>query len=154
MRGAALTRRVRFTATHRYWRPEWDEAKNLAMFGACAAPLPHGHDYTCDITVAGEVDAQTGMVLDLGVLDGILEATVVRPLHGHSLNDALPEFAAGGLIPTCEELARVIAHRVATALATALAAARTTQRGGASVRQVRVAEDESLSATWSTGSDD
>ena len=168
MRGASLTRRVRFTATHRYWRPEWDEARNVAVFGACAAPLPHAHDYTCDVTVAGAVDAQTGMVLDLGVLDAILDAAVVRPLHGHSVNDALPEFAAGGLIPTCEELARVIAGRVATALAaapptalptapptalpTSLPTSLTTQPGAVSVRHVRVAEDDSLSATWSAGS--
>ena len=155
MRGASLTRRVRFTATHRYWRPEWGEARNVALFGACAAPEPHGHDYTCDVTVAGAVDAQTGMVINLGVLDRILEAAVVRPLHGHSLNDALPEFAAGGLIPTCEELARVIAGRVTAALAAALAAAlpaHPAHPGGASVRRVCVAEDDSLSGTWTTGS--
>ena len=148
MRGASLTRRVRFTATHRYWRPEWGEARNVAVFGACAAPEPHGHDYTCDVTVTGAVDAQTGMVIDLGVLDGILEAAVVRPLHGHSLNDALPEFAAGGLIPTCEELARVIAGRVTDTLTAAFP----THPGGASVRRVCVAEDDSLSGTWTTGS--
>ena len=156
MRGASLTRCVRFTATHRYWRPEWDEARNVAVFGACAAPEPHGHDYACEITVAGEVDTQTGMVLDLGVLDGILDAVIMRPLHGHSLNDVLPEFAAGGLIPTCEELARVIAVRVTDALATARAAAHSTalptQPGAVFVRHVRVAEDDTLSASWSAGS--
>lgn len=140
MRGAALTRRVRFTATHRYWRPEWDAAKNQAVFGSCAAPEPHSHDYTCDVTVGGAIDSQTGMVLDLGVLDAILAAEVVTPLHGRSLNDAVPEFRSGGLIPTCEELARIIAARVSRALEK--------QRAQALVQSVHVAEDDSLSATW------
>lgn len=145
MPGASLTRRVRFAATHRYWRPEWDDIRNRETFGACAAPEPHGHDYTCDVTVAGALDAQTGMVVDLGVLDRILESEVVRPLNGRSLNEAVPEFRSGGLIPTCEELARLIAARVAAALAAALAG----QPAAGRVRSVRVAEDDSLSATWS-----
>ena len=140
MRGASLARRVRFTATHRYWRPEWDEAKNRAVFGACAAPAPHGHDYTCDVTVTGAIDAQTGMVLDLGVLDRILADEVVTPLHGRSLNDAVQEFRPGGLIPTCEELARLIAVGVGRALAV--------RASHAKVHAVRVAEDDTLSATW------
>src|SRR6267154_382531 len=117
MPGASLTRRVRFHATHRYWRPEWDEARNRATFGACAAPEPHGHEYTCDVTVSGTIDAQTGMVIDLGVLDRVLAAEVVTPLHGRSLNDAIGEFAPGGRIPTCEEVARILAERVGRALA-------------------------------------
>jgi 6-pyruvoyltetrahydropterin/6-carboxytetrahydropterin synthase len=146
MRGASLTRRVRFHATHRYHRPEWDEAKNRAVFGPCAAPEPHGHDYACDVTVSGEIDPQTGMVLDLGALDRILDERVVQPFHGRSLNDATPEFRAGGRIPTCEEVARLIASRVALALA-ALAAAGS-GRNGVRVVCVRVAEDDTLSATW------
>lgn len=140
MPGASLTRRVRFAATHRYHRPGWDEARNLEVFGACAAAAPHGHDYTCDVTVAGAIDAATGMIVDLGVLDRVLDTTVVRPLNGRSLNEALPECAPGGVIPTCEEVARLIAVRVAHALA----AAGTT----AVVRAVRLAEDDTLAATW------
>lgn len=69
---ATLTRRVQFSATHRYHRPEWDDAVNNSVFGACAAPKPHGHDYSCDLTIAGTIDPHTGMVLDLGLLDRIL----------------------------------------------------------------------------------
>jgi 6-pyruvoyltetrahydropterin/6-carboxytetrahydropterin synthase len=140
MRGATLTRRVRFRATHRYYKPEWDEAKNRAVFGACAAPDPHGHDYTCDVTVQGAIDPVTGMVLDLGVLDRVLETQVTRPLRERLINDALPEFAPGKLIPTCEELAKLLAARIDAALQSSGAAAR--------VHSVRIAEDESLSATW------
>ena len=145
----SLTRRVRFRATHRYYRPEWDEARNLAVFGACAAPEPHAHDYACDITVSCEIDPQTGMVLDLSVLDRILEEQVVQPLHARSLNDAVPEFGPGGLIPTCEEVARLIARRVETALAALAArAVGSLGAGRARVQSVRVAEDDTLSATW------
>lgn len=140
MRGASLTRRVRFSATHRYWRPEWDAERNLSTFGDCAAPEPHGHDYICDVTVAGPLHHETGMVLDLGVLDAMLRDLVVTPLHGAVVNEAYPEFAPGGLIPTCEELARVIAMRVSDALDA------TNER--ATVASVRVAEDDTLSATW------
>lgn len=138
--GASLTRRVRFSATHRYYKPEWTERQNVETFGACAAAEPHGHDYACDVTVDGPIAPATGMVLDLGLLDRILDEQVVRPLHGGSLNTALPEFAPGGLIPTCEEVARLIARRVQAALADHETPAR--------VLSVRVAEDETLSAVW------
>jgi len=134
-----LTRRVRFSATHRYHRPDWDEARNRATFGACAAPEPHGHDYTCTVSVGGPVDPQTGMVLDLGVLDRVLHECVVARYHGTSLNDA-PEFQPGRRIPTCEEVAGVIATQVQAALSAAGATA--------TVREVTVAEDETLSGTW------
>ena len=159
---ASLTRRVRFRATHRYHRPDWNEARNRATFGACAAPEPHGHDYICDVTVTGVIDPQTGMVLDLGVLDRILDEQVVRPLDGRSLNDAMPEFRPGGLIPTCEELARLVAQRVSAALADLAAQPRRPGREpiaagdadagrlamGVRVHSVRVAEDDTLGATW------
>jgi 6-pyruvoyltetrahydropterin/6-carboxytetrahydropterin synthase len=137
---AALTRRVRFHAAHRYHRPEWDEARNHAVFGACAAPEPHAHEYTCDVTVRGAVDAVTGMVLDLGVFDRVIESQVTRPLEGRVVNEVFSEFAPGERIPTCEELARVLASRIDAALQASGASAR--------VQSVRIAEDESLSATW------
>lgn len=140
MPGATLTRRVRFAATHRYSRPGWEEARNRATFGDCASAEPHGHHYACDVTVAGIVNSETGMLVDLGLLDRILAAEIVEPLDGRCVNDALPDFAPGRRIPTCEELAHVIAVRVADALG----------RSGAPVRvaSVRVAEDDTLSASW------
>ena len=140
MRGASLTRRVRFSARHRYWRPEWDAARNGSTFGDCAAPEPHGHDYICDVTVSGPLHPETGMVLDLGILDALLLDQVVTPLHGSVVNEAFAEFAPGGLIPTCEELARVIATRISVALQARAVPAK--------VASVRVAEDDTLSATW------
>jgi 6-pyruvoyltetrahydropterin/6-carboxytetrahydropterin synthase len=138
--GSSLTRRVRFSATHRYHKPDWTEQQNRDAFGACAAPEPHGHDYTCDVTVGGPIDPARGMVIDLGELDRILDEQIVRPLHGGSLNTAFPEFAPGGLIPTCEQLASLLAQRIEVALRGIGARAR--------VREVRVAEDDTLAASW------
>lgn len=130
-----LTRRVTFAAAHRYRRPEWDEARNAATFGACARPNYHGHTYRCEVTVAGEIDEVTGFVVDLGVLDGVLRREVHERYDHRNLNLDIPEFAEGRLIPTGENLARMIFGQVQEALA-----------GVVQVVEVRVAEDETL---WS-----
>jgi 6-pyruvoyltetrahydropterin/6-carboxytetrahydropterin synthase len=136
----ALTRRVRFAAAHRYRRPEWDDATNARVFGKCARPQFHGHTYVCDVTVEGPVDPQTGFCADLGTLDRLLHDVVVERLDHANLNLDIPEFAEGRLIPTSEELARWIAERVQGGLEAAGASGR--------VVEVRVAEDDTLSATW------
>ena len=74
-----LTRTVRFSASHRYYRPEWSEERNREVFGACANPHGHGHNYLLEVTVEGEPDVETGFSVDLGVLD--LHVGKVRPLH-------------------------------------------------------------------------
>lgn len=131
-----LTRRVAFSAAHRYRRPEWDEARNRATFGACANPHSHGHSYKCDVTVTGPLDPVTGFIVDLGRLDAIL-ATEVRERFDHrNINDEVPEFADGRLVPTGENLAAFILGRVQGALGDA-----------ARVTTVTVAEDDTL---WST----
>ena len=143
MPSASLTRRVIFAAAHRYRRPDWDDARNAATFGACARPNYHGHTYTCDVTVSGPIDETTGMIVDLGLLDRIL-ATEVRDRFDHrNINLDVPEFGEGKLIPTGENLARYIAQRVQAAVAR--------ERGGRTdvrVSDVRVAEDPTLSSTY------
>jgi 6-pyruvoyltetrahydropterin/6-carboxytetrahydropterin synthase len=134
----SLTRRVHFSAAHRYRRPEWDDARNLATFGKCARPNYHGHTYICDVTVSGPLDDATGFVADLGVLDRVLHEQVVEPLDHANLNLDIPEFAEGQRIPSSEELARWIAERVNAGLA------HTTAR----VHRVRVAEEPNLWALW------
>jgi 6-pyruvoyltetrahydropterin/6-carboxytetrahydropterin synthase len=138
MATTTLTRRVTFAAAHRYRRPEWDDARNAATFGACARPNFHGHSYVCDVTVRGAVDPLTGFVVDLGLLDRALQ-TEVRDLLDHSnINLDVPEFADGKLVPSGENLARVICERVQRALGSAI-----------TVTSVSVAEDATLSATYS-----
>jgi 6-pyruvoyltetrahydropterin/6-carboxytetrahydropterin synthase len=139
---ASLTRRVSFSAAHRYRRPEWDDAKNEEVFGLCARREYHGHTYVCDVTVSGPVDETTGMVVDLRELDRALRAEVVERFDHRNLNTDVAEFAEGRQIPTGENLARLIARNVQHAIG-----------AGAVVTQVTVAEDATLSATWRSVSD-
>lgn len=134
---ASLTRRVSFAAAHRYRRPDWSEERNTEVFGRCARERYHGHSYTCDVTVTGPVDPETGMVVNLSVLDRVLAAEVHDRFDHANINLDVPEFADGKLIPTGEELARFIFDRVQAGLGNA-----------ARVVEVTVAEDATLSASW------
>jgi 6-pyruvoyltetrahydropterin/6-carboxytetrahydropterin synthase len=140
MATVSLTRRVSFRASHRYRRPDWSDATNEAVFGHRAPQEYHAHNYVCDVTVSGPVDAATGMIVDLRILDLALRTEVVDRLDGRNLNIDVPEFRDGGQIPTGENLAALIASLVQRAL----------EQGGAHVpvTQVTVAEDPALSATW------
>jgi 6-pyruvoyltetrahydropterin/6-carboxytetrahydropterin synthase len=135
-----LTRRVTFAAAHRYRRPDWSEEKNSRTFGLCARESFHGHSYVCDVTVSGEIDRETGMVVDLGLLDRVLAAEVRERFDHRNINLDIPEFADGKLIPTGEEIARFIFDRVQAGLASLGTAVR--------VEEVIVAEDATLSATF------
>lgn len=135
-----LTRRTTFAAAHRYRIATWSDTRNAEVFGLCARPSFHGHSYVCDVTVAGEIDAVTGMIIDLGVLDRILAIEVRERFDHRNMNLDIPEFADGKLVPTGENVARYIFERLRDALA----------REGAAARLVRVtvAEDSTLSATY------
>jgi 6-pyruvoyltetrahydropterin/6-carboxytetrahydropterin synthase len=134
---ATLTRRVTFAAAHRYRRPEWDDARNEQVFGACARPTYHGHSYVCDVTVRGRIDDMTGFVIDLGVLDNALRTEVRERFDHRNINVDVPEFGDGKLVPTGENLARFIFERVQRAIG-----------GAATVTCVSVAEDATLSAAY------
>ncbi|HWG54092.1 MAG TPA: 6-carboxytetrahydropterin synthase [Gemmatimonadaceae bacterium] len=134
---ARLTRRVTFAAAHRYRRPEWSDAQNRAVFGACANEHYHGHGYTCDVTVRGEIDATTGMIVDLSRLDQALAREVRDRFDHRNINLDVPEFAEGQLVPTGENLARFIFERLVQALGEDVV-----------VERVVVREDESLSAEF------
>jgi 6-pyruvoyltetrahydropterin/6-carboxytetrahydropterin synthase len=132
-----LTRRVSFAAAHRYRRPDWSDEQNTRVFGACAHANYHGHSYTCDVTVTGAVEAATGMLIDLALLDAVLVTEVRERFDHRNINLDVPEFADGKLIPTGEELARFIFERVQSGLGDA-----------ARVVSVIIAEDSTLSATY------
>lgn len=134
---ASLTRRVRFAAAHRYRRPEWSDARNAEVFGACAHPAYHGHTYVCDVTVRGAIDPLTGFAIDLGVLDRALAREVTARFDHRNINVDVPEFADGKLVPSGENLARFIFERVQNAIGDA-----------AAVTRVRIAEDDSLAASY------
>ena len=134
-----LTRRVTFAAAHRYRRPDWSEEKNLRTFGLCARENYHGHSYVCDVTVTGEIDPSTGMIVDLGELDRILASEVRERFDHRNINLDVPEFADGKLVPTGEELSRFIYERVQRALGSA-----------ARVVEVVLAEDATLRSSYRT----
>src|SRR5256714_15223427 len=113
---AHLTRRVTFAAAHRYRIATWSEERNEQVFGLCARPTYHGHSYVCDVTVRGEIDDTTGMVVDLGVLDRILDVEVKQRFDHRNINVDVAEFGEGRLVPTGENLARFIHGRIAAAL--------------------------------------
>lgn len=113
---AFLTRIARFTAAHRYYRPEWSEAENRRVFGACANPHGHGHNYVLEVTVAGEIDGKTGFSTDLGVLDHLIASRITAVLDHQHLNHAVPEFAEGKAIPTSENILVYCWDRLASGL--------------------------------------
>jgi 6-pyruvoyltetrahydropterin/6-carboxytetrahydropterin synthase len=137
---AFLTRRVAFAAAHRYRIATWSDEQNEQVFGLCARPSYHGHSYVCDVTVRGDIDETTGMIVDLAVLDRILDAEVKRRFDHRNINVDVPEFGEGKLVPTGENLSRFIYERIAGALRHAGVASR--------VVRVTVAEDATLSASY------
>lgn len=136
MATVSLTRHVRFAAAHRYRRPDWDEGRNRRVFGLCAGENFHGHNYACAVTVSGDVDPETGMIVALDTLDAVLAREIIDRFDHRNINLEVAEFAEGRQIPTGENLARFILERVQAGL-------------DASVRvtEVTVAEDDTLSAT-------
>jgi 6-pyruvoyltetrahydropterin/6-carboxytetrahydropterin synthase len=103
-----VTRKVEFSAAHYYHNPSLSPEENRRVFGKCNNPHGHGHNYVLEVTVAGEPDPATGMVLDLKELKDILEREVVDRMDHRHLNHEVPELA--GQIPTCENIAAVIWH--------------------------------------------
>ena len=134
---AQLTRTVTFAAAHRYRRPEWSEEKNQEVFGLCARESFHGHTYVCDVTLSGEIDPQTGFILDLGQLDRILTDEVKNRFDHRNINMDVPEFADGKLIPSGENLARFIFDTLRGRLPERV-----------TIDSVTLAEDRTLSATY------
>lgn len=111
---ATLTRRYRFSASHRLASPQLSDEENRDTFGKCANPYGHGHNYVLEVSVRGPVDAVTGQVVAPAHLDGLVHDSVIRALDHRHLNSQVPEFA-GELVPTTENLAVVVDRRLRTA---------------------------------------
>jgi 6-pyruvoyltetrahydropterin/6-carboxytetrahydropterin synthase len=113
----SITRLLRFNAAHRVHNPALSDDENVRLFGKCNNPNWHGHNYTLEITVAGEVDPKTGYVIDLGELKRIGERELVDQMDHKNLNLDVPFLK--GIIPTTENLVlacwRILAPKVAPA---------------------------------------
>ena len=109
-----LTRKCEFSASHYYHNPAWSEEENQRAFGKCANLNGHGHNYTLEVTVKGEIDPTTGFVVDLKELKDILNREVVDAMDHRHLNKEVPEFAAK--MPTTENIAIAIWQRLSNKL--------------------------------------
>lgn len=105
-----LTRKCEFSASHYYHNPSWTEEENQRAFGKCANLNGHGHNYTLEVTVKGEIDPTTGFVVDLKELKDILNREVVDAMDHRHLNKEVPEFAAKN--PTTENIAIAVWQRL------------------------------------------
>ena len=101
-----LTRKIEFSASHLYHNPAMSPEENRRIFGKCNNPHGHGHNYVLEVTVAGEPDAKTGMIMDLQELKGILQREVTERMDHRFLNYEVPELK--GKIPTTETVAMTI----------------------------------------------
>jgi len=108
-----LTRRYQFAAAHRLHTPLLSEEGNQEVYGKCNNPYGHGHDYTLEVSVTGEVDPGVGRLLPLEALDGFIHEVILSRFDRRNLNVEIMEFAA--LVPTTENLAVVMARRIAAA---------------------------------------
>ena len=109
-----ITRRADFSASHYYHNPAWSPQENARVFGKCANLNGHGHNYTLELTVKGEVDSTTGFVVDLKELKELMDHEVVDAMDHRHLNKEVPEFAQ--LVPTTENLAITIWQRLESKL--------------------------------------
>lgn len=102
----AVIRREHFNAAHRLYRKDWNDEQNTNVFGKCALPHYHGHNYELEVKVVGEIDPQTGFVIDLKLLSDIVQEQVLEKFDHKNLNVDTEEFR--NLNPTAENIAVVI----------------------------------------------
>ncbi|MFM7672292.1 MAG: 6-pyruvoyl trahydropterin synthase family protein [Bacteroidota bacterium] len=106
MNRVSVYRKEHFNAAHRLYRPDWDDATNDRVFGKCALPHYHGHNYELVVKVTGAIDPETGYVIDLKLLSDLIQREVIERFDHRNLNLDTKEFAT--LNPTAENIAVVI----------------------------------------------
>ncbi len=129
-----LTRKAEFSAAHYYWNDAWSQQENEKVFGKCANRNGHGHNYTLEVTVAGEVDPVSGFVVDLKALKDVIDQEVIQVYDHRHLNLEVPEFRT--MIPTTENIAIAIWTRLQKKIV------------GARLQRVRVYEMPDLFADY------
>jgi 6-pyruvoyltetrahydropterin/6-carboxytetrahydropterin synthase len=105
-----VTRRLHFNAAHRLYRPDWTDERNAEVFGACANPHWHGHNYEIDVTVEGVINPETGYVMDLGDLKARVNEAVIDQVDHRNLNVEVPWLE--GVNPTTENFIVAIWERL------------------------------------------
>ena len=105
-----VSRKAHFNAAHRLFKADWEDAKNKAVFGKCSNPNYHGHNYELVVSVMGEIDKETGFVMDVKVLKDLIKLHVEDAFDHKNLNIEVEEFKA--LNPTAENIAVVIWNKL------------------------------------------
>ncbi len=105
-----VSRKAHFNAAHRLYNKSWDNDKNDEVFGKCNNPHYHGHNYELIVSVLGEIDPQTGYVIDMKSLKDLIKSEIEDAFDHKNLNLQVPEF--GSLNPTAENIAVVIWNKL------------------------------------------
>ena len=105
-----VTRRYQFAASHRLYSPRWSEQENLRVYGKCAYPYGHGHNYRVEISSLGPADAASARAVDPALLDRLITEQVLQPLDHRNLNEEVDAFRE--VVPTSENLAIEICRRL------------------------------------------
>jgi len=100
-----ITRREYFNAAHKVYNPEWDDAKNLEVFGGCANPNWHGHNYVLYVTVKGTISKETGFVTDLKKLSQVIRTHIIEKVDHKNFNLDVPFMK--GILPSTENIAKI-----------------------------------------------
>jgi 6-pyruvoyltetrahydropterin/6-carboxytetrahydropterin synthase len=131
-----LTRRERFSAAHRMYRPEWSEERNHEVFGKCSNPNWHGHNYVLFVTVKGEPSEENGFVMNMNILKQIIKERVIDKVDHKNLN--LDVDFMKGKISTTESLAISIWNELRADI----------EREGAKLHCLRIEETENNSIEY------
>ncbi len=105
-----VSRKAHFNAAHRLYNKDWSDAKNENIFGKCSNPHYHGHNYELIVHVTGEIDPQTGYVIDMKLLKNLIKTEVEDLMDHKNLNEEVADFFE--LIPTAENIAVVIHNKL------------------------------------------
>ena len=129
-----ITKVIKFSAAHRYWRDDWSKEENKKVFGDFADPYGHGHNYVLEVSLRGEVNSKTGMIIDLKDVKEILQKKVMELFDHKFINISVPYFQTHA--PTTENLVLYIREMIKDAFLPA------------KVCRLRLWENEDLYAEW------
>lgn len=107
-------RKAHFNAAHRLYREDWSDERNTAIFGKCSNPNFHGHNYELEVGVTGDIDLETGFLIDLKILKDIIKSEVEDVLDHKNLNVEVAYFKTAN--PTAENIAVFIYNQLREAL--------------------------------------
>lgn len=105
-----VSRKAHFNAAHRLYRKDWSMEKNDLVFGKCNNPNFHGHNYDLTVSVTGEIDPETGFVMDVKILSDLIKEHIENAFDHKNLNVDVPDFA--DLNPTAENIAVLIWNKL------------------------------------------